>query len=671
MDPVVLQIPRSCRAVDSLHKFLAIGLLIALVLLPTASDARRGNHHKSRIKHELTKFRRHKPPVKATAVNAAVAPAGASSAGAASTASAEVPSTDHDVVIVGAGAAGLYAAYTLNNSGYNVLILEATNRHGGRVYSDSLGDVGIEHGAEELYGALNNFLFNDIVAEYGTGAQVRIFRENSSQDQLIVMDADGLGGGSSCFAETGDCFLDADIVDYWDFYYDIGLHEADPTDQLVSDYLDNTWGVSSTSRGYHLYDAGSPGGEYGTTVERMGLRSLSKEWNGFSLTGAVYGLKPTGYFDALSTLYFDQVTPFVSYNSPVTVIDTSGIKPVAIDDNGVYHYADAIIVTVSLGVLKAGIIDFIPDLPASKLDAIDSIGMGNGLKISLRFGSQIWATKMMNVLVDGPAGNCWTPNKYQPDANDHVLTCFSMGRNAEIMEALPNDTARINKALVDLDAAFAGAASTGFIEGVVQNWTAEPYVLGSYSFPAPGTRPLTGNSKRHELAQPVGTTLYFAGEATHDTAASTVPGALQSGERAAGEVAAELGNPPTAGTPVADFSVSVTSGVAPLDVSFTDLSTELPTGWSWNFGDAGTSGNQHPTHQYTTPGVYTVSLTATNPIGSHTRVRPQVISVPEPSTSSVLACGAIGLMLLQARRRRLSVCNDRGDGRSAPAMLRG
>ena len=71
-------------------------------------------------------------------------------------------STDHDVVIVGAGAAGLYAAYTLDNLGYRVLILEATNRHGGRVYSDTLGDVGIEHGAEELYGTANNFVFDDI-----------------------------------------------------------------------------------------------------------------------------------------------------------------------------------------------------------------------------------------------------------------------------------------------------------------------------------------------------------------------------------------------------------------------------------------------------------------------------------------------------------------------------
>jgi len=569
------------------------------------------------------------------------------------------PSTDHDVVIVGAGASGLYAAYTLDNLGYSVLVLEATDRHGGRIYSDTLGDVGIEHGAEELYGKANNFVFDDIKNLYGTGAQIQIFRENPQQDTLIVMDADGMGGGSTCWSETGNCDADPDIVDYWDFYYDTGDHDNDPTDPLVSEYLDNSWGVPSTSRGYHLYEAGSPGGEYGTTVERLGLRSLSREWNSFSLSGSLYGLEPTGYLDALNTLYFNQVVPFISYNSPVTVIDTSGTKPVAIDANGVYHYADAIIVTVSLGVLKAGIIDFVPDLPASKLDAIDTIGMGNGMKISLRFSSQIWETKMMGVITDGPTGYCWTPNQYQPNATDHVLTCFLMGRNAEVMEALPDDAARIDQALTDLDAALGGAASTAFVEGVVQDWSAEPYVLGSYSYPAPGTRPPAGNTKRETLAEPVGDTLYFAGEATHNTAPSTVPGALQSGERAGGEVHTELGGPPAAGTPTADFSASVTSGDAPLDVSFNDLSTQLPTGWSWDFGDTGTSGDQHPTHQYTTPGVYTVSLTATNPIGSHTRVQPKLIAVPEPSGPLGLVCGLIGLHLLDARRRRLRTGRER------------
>jgi len=559
-------------------------------------------------------------------------------------------------VIVGAGAAGLYAAYTLKNLGYSVLLLEASDRHGGRVYSDTLGDVGIEHGAESLYGKNNNFIYNDIKSEYGASAQVTLWRENVQNDTLIVMDADGMGGGSPCWRWAGNCGQDLDIQGYWDFYYVVGDFDDHPTDELVSDFLDTTWGVPSTSRGYHLYESGSPAAEYGTTVERLGLRSLSREWNAFNLD-CCFGLAPTGYLDALNTLYFNQVVPYVTLNSPVTVVDTSGIKPVAIDDNGVYHYADAIIVTVSVGVLKAEIIDFIPDLPASKLNAISTIGMGNGMKISMRFNGQtgdptipFWGTTLSYLILDGPTAACWSPNVYQPSAANHVLTCFIMGRNSEFMEALPDDDARIDQALVDLDAAFGGLASAKIRDGVVQNWTAEPYVLGSYSFPAPGTRPLSGSTRREVLAQPVGTTLYFAGEATHNTMASTVPGALQSGERAGGEVDTGLGGPPAAGTPAADFSASIVTGDPPLNVSFTDLSTELPTGWSWDFGDTGTSSVQHPSHLYTTAGDYTVSLTATNPIGSHTRVMPKLILVPEPSGIAMLGSGVIALVLLGARR---------------------
>ena len=93
-----------------------------------------------------------------------------------------------------------------------------------------------------------------------------------------------------------------------------------------------------------------------------------------------------------------------------------------------------------------------------------------------------------------------------------------------------------------------------------------------------------------------------------------------------------------------------TSGEPPLDVSFSDLSTQAPTGWSWDFGDTGSSGDQHPTHQYTAPGTYTVSLTASNATGSHTRVLPNLILVPEPAGIAMLISGLIGLMLLHARR---------------------
>jgi PKD repeat protein len=76
----------------------------------------------------------------------------------------------------------------------------------------------------------------------------------------------------------------------------------------------------------------------------------------------------------------------------------------------------------------------------------------------------------------------------------------------------------------------------------------------------------------------------------------------------------------------------------PLDVSFTDLSSDTPDQWSWNFGDAGISSDQDPNHQFTTPGVFTVSLTATNANGSHTRVMPMLITVGVDA-SCLYPCG--------------------------------
>jgi PKD repeat protein len=86
--------------------------------------------------------------------------------------------------------------------------------------------------------------------------------------------------------------------------------------------------------------------------------------------------------------------------------------------------------------------------------------------------------------------------------------------------------------------------------------------------------------------------------------------------------------PPAA--PVADFSASVTNGIAPLDVSFTDLSSNGPTSWSWEFGDGQTSTLQNPTHTYAAAGTYSVSLTATNSAGSDAEVKVGYVTV-EPA----------------------------------------
>ncbi len=83
-----------------------------------------------------------------------------------------------------------------------------------------------------------------------------------------------------------------------------------------------------------------------------------------------------------------------------------------------------------------------------------------------------------------------------------------------------------------------------------------------------------------------------------------------------------------AGTPpVAAFSGAPTSGTAPLAVSFTDASTNAPTGWSWTFGDGGSSSAQNPSHSYTAAGTYTVTLTASNAFGSDGETKTNYVTV--------------------------------------------
>ena len=78
--------------------------------------------------------------------------------------------------------------------------------------------------------------------------------------------------------------------------------------------------------------------------------------------------------------------------------------------------------------------------------------------------------------------------------------------------------------------------------------------------------------------------------------------------------------------PVANFTGNPTSGAAPLTVLFTDTSTGIPTSWSWTFGDGGTSTAQNPSHVYNSANSYTVSLTATNALGSDSETKTNYIT---------------------------------------------
>ena len=87
--------------------------------------------------------------------------------------------------------------------------------------------------------------------------------------------------------------------------------------------------------------------------------------------------------------------------------------------------------------------------------------------------------------------------------------------------------------------------------------------------------------------------------------------------------------------PIADFSGTPTNGTVPLTVAFTDLSTNIPTSWNWSFGDGNTSTLQNPSNVYSTPGLYTVSLNATNNKGSNSTTKLNYINVTAAPNATV------------------------------------
>jgi PKD repeat protein len=88
-------------------------------------------------------------------------------------------------------------------------------------------------------------------------------------------------------------------------------------------------------------------------------------------------------------------------------------------------------------------------------------------------------------------------------------------------------------------------------------------------------------------------------------------------------------------TPVAAFSANPTAGLPPMSVKFTDTSTNSPTSWLWTFGDGQTSTQQSPVHRYSSTGLYTVSLRATNSAGSNTTTKTGYINVTNSLTPPI------------------------------------
>ena len=186
------------------------------------------------------------------------------------------------------------------------------------------------------------------------------------------------------------------------------------------------------------------------------------------------------------------------------------------------------IITVPLGVLKAGSIQFLPALPDAKSTAIARLGMGALSKTCLRFESQFWPddAELIDIVPSASRRGQWVESLSLTGLVDvPALMMFNAGKFARAVETM-TDAEVIASASSALTPAFPElSAPTGLLRSA---WSVDPFALGSYSFIGVGA----SLADRDALAAPEGRRV-FAGEACSRDHAGTVHGAYASGEAAA------------------------------------------------------------------------------------------------------------------------------------------
>jgi monoamine oxidase len=417
-------------------------------------------------------------------------------------------SASPDVLIIGAGVAGLTAARELSTAGMRVLVIEARERPGGRVMTHHTAEGPVELGAEFVHGAFGEILG---VAEEARLTLREIDRRASPRTAGRRDAPDYFGAMDRLLAHAS-------------------TDDADETFQHLVDRVDVEPQIKSQGlrlvEGYHAADP-----------SRMSVQSLIKNAAADERPGGERQFRFADGYDSLVTAIFERADHRceVRLNVVATEVEWRSKRVLIRTSAGAELTAPQAIVTVPLGVLKAGAISFVPALD-EKQDALRTLEMGTVIRVSLCFGNDFWAAQE-RFTTDGflfsgnPPFPAWWVSRPPPFP---VVTGWAAGPNARALAGL-NEEQRVRGALdalaafVETDAARLRDALHG---GFSHDWQADPFSRGAYSYAAVG-----GSVAADALAAPLAQTLFFAGEATQsDGENATVHGAIASGRRVAREV---------------------------------------------------------------------------------------------------------------------------------------
>ncbi len=406
---------------------------------------------------------------------------------------------DADVVVVGAGAAGISAAQALRRKGLSVVVLEARNRVGGRAFTDStLG---------QLFDAGGAFIH---FAE--TNPWVEIARELKVETAPM-----GRSWGGAFAYRKGVRLTDAEVASR----RRAASRSADIFDALDDDddksFAEALAGEPQEVRDVARVQAQMAAGEDPEYVSVL-------DWE--RLEGGGNLVVPQGYGSLVAKYAADLP---IRLNTRVSAIDTSGQGVAIVTDQGTLR-ARAVVVTVSVGVLQAGAIAFTPALPKSHADALDGFRMGALTKVALKFDGARLGFEPGQYVAE--IGDAQRPISFEtwPFARDLVVASFG-GSYARSLAATGESAAV--ETVLERFVAIAGAdARRHFQAGRLAAWSVDPLALGSYAVVLPEQVPA-----RAALALPVAERLWFAGEAVADKYSMTIGGATLAGRNAAAAIA--------------------------------------------------------------------------------------------------------------------------------------
>ncbi|XP_073012746.1 polyamine oxidase 5-like isoform X1 [Typha latifolia] len=425
------------------------------------------------------------------------------------------------VIVIGGGISGVAAARALHNASIKVTLLESRDRLGGRVHTDYSFGCPIDMGASWLHGACNENSLAPLIRCLG----LKLYRTSGDNSVLYdhdlesyaLFDKDGHQVPQQLVIEVGEIFeriLKETVKIRDEHANDMSLLEA------ISIVLDRHPNLRQEGLQYEVLQWYICRMEawFAADVDTISL----KNWDQEHVLSGGHGLMVQGYDPVIKALAKDLD---IRLNHRVIKILQRHNKVIVTVEDGTNIVADAAIVTVPLGVLKANLIKFEPELPEWKASAISDMGVGYENKIALRFSTVYWPNVEVLGIAAPKSDACGYFLNLHKATGHPVLVYMAAGRFAYDIEKL-SDEETVNLVMLQLKKMLPDA--TDPIQYLVSRWGTDPNSLGSYSCDLVGKPADT----YERFCAPVDN-LYFAGEAASIDHSGSVHGAYSSGIAAA------------------------------------------------------------------------------------------------------------------------------------------